>query len=37
VHHLLYFGSLPLLAACFALFLLRDREYMLNIAAPRHT
>ena len=37
VHQLLYFGSLPLLAACFALFLLRDRDYMLNIPVSRQT
>ncbi|WOJ91940.1 hypothetical protein R0135_09065 [Congregibacter variabilis] len=37
LHQLLYFGSLPLLAACFALFLLRDRDCMMNIAVPRHT
>lgn len=32
VHQLLYFGSLPMLAACFALFLLRERDLLLNFS-----
>jgi hypothetical protein len=31
IHQLLYFGSLPMLAACLALFLLRDRDTLITI------
>lgn len=31
VHQLLYFGSIPMLAACTALFLLRERDTLLSL------
>lgn len=31
IHQLLYFGSLPMLAACIALFLMRERDTMLTL------
>ena len=30
-HQLLYFGSLPMLAACIALYLLRDKDTLLSL------
>lgn len=30
IHQLLYFGALPMLAACLALFLLRERDTLMN-------
>ncbi len=30
MHQLLYFGSLPILGACIALFLLRDKDKLLT-------
>lgn len=34
IHQLLYFGALPMLAACLALFLLRERDTMMTIDRP---
>lgn len=31
IHQLLYFGSLPMLAACLALFMLRDHDTLMTI------
>ncbi|MDO8863938.1 hypothetical protein Q6D67_19805 [Haliea sp. E1-2-M8] len=37
IHQLLYFGSLPMLAACFTLFLLRDQDTMMNFSKSKET
>lgn len=34
IHQLLYFGAVPMLAACLALFLLRESDTMMNIGKP---
>lgn len=34
VHQLLYFGSLPMLAACFTLFMLRSDDTLLTLSSP---
>lgn len=34
IHQLLYFGALPMLAACLALFLLRESDTIMNIGKP---
>jgi uncharacterized membrane protein YphA (DoxX/SURF4 family) len=35
IHQLLYFGSIPMLAACIALFLLRDSDILMSIGGKR--
>ncbi|WOJ98607.1 DoxX family membrane protein [Congregibacter brevis] len=34
IHQLLYFGSLPMLAACVALYLLRSEDTLWNLSKP---